>query len=187
MLQMSDHLQNDFWAHDINIPRHVTKLLIFNSHNFHVPLMFKVKQKFWNGPTSQCNDIFLYNDITSICMCNNYSRAVVCGHDNLVLGVHTTCRNFYLKQLTTIPSKPNTLFLYLDRMGHPLPLSELCAMVMHSTSYCQKNYKLCLDELMPDSVWKNVSKRLIHDKITMPPPYLDDVEYNLPLCSGHKH
>jgi len=120
-------------------------------------------------------------------MCNNYSRTVVCGHDNLVLGVHTTCRNFYLKQLTTIPSKPNTLFLYLDRMNHPLPLSELCAMVMHSTSYCQKNYKLCLDKLMPDSIWKNVSKRVIHDKITMPPPYLDDDEYNLPLCSGHKH
>jgi len=189
ILQMANHSEHEFLAQAINIPRHVKKLLIFNSHYFHVKLLFKVKKKFWNGPDSQQNGYLLYTDITEICMCNNYAREVVCGTGTLVLGTFPQeCKSsvrFHLNQLT-IPSKPDTLILYLDRIGHPLPLSELCNITLHATSYCKANYQNRLKDLLPDSVWEIVHKRLIHDKVIMPPQYLEYEEYWPRLCQGHK-
>jgi len=125
---MANHSEHEFLAQAINIPRHVKKLLIFNSHYFHVKLLFKVKKKFWNGPDSQQNGYLLYTDITEICMCNNYAREVVCGTGTLVLG--------------TFPQE------------------------------CKSSVR--------------VHKRLIHDKVIMPPQYLEYEEYWPRLCQGHK-
>jgi len=186
---MANSSEHEFLSQAIDIPRHVKKLLIFNSHYYYVKLLFKVKQKNWNGPTSQKNGYLLYTDITEICMCNNYAREVVCGTGNLVLGTYpvesTSSVKFHLKKLT-IPYRPHTLFLYLERVGRPMPLSELCALTLHATSYCKRNYQNRLEDFLPDCIWHTFRKRLIHDKIIMPPQYLEYEEYWPRLCQGHK-
>jgi len=130
-----------------------------------------------------------YLQITGICMCDNYSREVVCGTGNLVLGTYpvesTSSVKFHLKKLT-IPSQPHTLFLYLDRVGHPLPLSKLCALTLHATSYCKQNYQNRLEDLLPVCIWNTFRKRLIHDEVIMPFQYLEYEEYWPRLCQGHK-
>ena len=59
ILQMANSSEHEFLSQAINILRHVKKLLIFNSHYSYVKLLFKVKQKDWNGPTTQKNGYLL--------------------------------------------------------------------------------------------------------------------------------
>ena len=69
------------------------------------------------------------------------------------------------------------VYMYINRVN---------IYTLHANSYCKQNYQNRLEDLLPDCIWNTFRKRLIHDKVIMPPQYLEYEEYWPRLCQGHK-
>jgi hypothetical protein len=141
MFRMFD---SGYWHHmQIRIPNHIKKIVYFNEYK---PQIIRYS----NGDKSKHYvHTKILSGITASCLCNPDIESKIVGENQMIVEIvqspYRTENRYYLKQLSVDTTRPDHLFLYLEKRGTTLSLQTICAMQLRATNYVNCGYEAVLN------------------------------------------